>query len=179
MGKSVLFCFSEGLGPSSHINVSFFLACAGTGLSHKSSWCYQQLSEGNVSLWIVTAALHNPDGNWSSCWYPDRSKREQVDVGMGTTEWLKAGVCRDNWLLQRQTEVIVFPKKVFQMPEMSASCVDNINVCFIYYILQPERIWICLFFLLDFSISQSDWTGSCFSLFWGWGFLLLFSFERV
>ena len=103
-----LFCISEGLGLSSQGNVSFFLACAGTRVSHKSSWCYQQLSEGNVSLWVVTAALHNPDGNWSSCWYPDRSKREQIDVGMWATKWVKAGVNRDNRLLQRQTEMIVF-----------------------------------------------------------------------
>lgn len=43
------------------------LACSGTRVSHKSSRCYQQLSEGHVSLWVVTAALHYPDGNGSSC----------------------------------------------------------------------------------------------------------------
>jgi len=67
MGKFVLFCISEGLGLSSHRNISCFLACAGPRVSHKSSGCYQQLSEGDVSLRAVAAALHDPDGNWGSC----------------------------------------------------------------------------------------------------------------
>lgn len=50
---------------SLHVEMLLFPACAGAGVSHQPSWCYQQLSEGHVPLWAVTAALHDPDGNRS------------------------------------------------------------------------------------------------------------------
>lgn len=58
---------SEGPQLCSHGSVSFSVACAGPGVPHKPSWCHQQLPEGHVPLWALTAALHHPHGHRGSC----------------------------------------------------------------------------------------------------------------
>lgn len=47
---------------------------------------------------------------------------------MGASEWVKAGLYRDNCLLQGQSGTRVFAKEVFQMTEMLASRGGNVNV---------------------------------------------------